>query len=393
MRGDATLHWIDADPDGGLHCGQTSGDNSCDPAHRIGDDASTESPNGLRQEPEPFGIAIDDAGRNIAVTNQTTGSVSLYVNPWSTDSQVTPMFVARLTGLPTAPVGIAALPTPLQLDLTPEPGFLAVYRDAPQVDLLRVHDDDPSGELLPGDPYEVHVLGRAASAPINANSLGFDSRDIVIDDAQRRADYANCLKGTSCQMDPQDNLNFPTGQALTDCACGTDLVACKKVQACLEAAHQPSVFVSNRAPASLLVGALTADFSYASGSSELPAFTDSVPLSAGPSRVVLGRVRVAGTSHHDDMGRPYELEQRVFVVCFDSRRIYIYDPVRKVIDSIVTTGRGPFALAIDESRGLGYVAHFTDSYLGVISLDQRFPKNYAAIIASVGAPLPPRTSK
>ncbi|HEX2672492.1 MAG TPA: hypothetical protein VHM25_16535, partial [Polyangiaceae bacterium] len=60
---------------------------------------------------------------------------------------------------------------------------------------------------------------------------------------------------------------------------------------------------------------------------------------------------------------------------------------------IVSTGRGPHALAVDSQRGLAYIAHFTDSYLGVISLDLRFPKTYAAIVASIGTPKAPRSSK
>ena len=224
------------------------------------------------------------------------------------------------------------------------------------------------------------VLTRAAAVAINANSVGSDSRGIVIDDSQREADYRVCQK--PC---------FGLTDAARD-ACLQQIAD----SSCLQSVHQPErVFVSNRAPPSLLVGALTPDPSYAWGTSELPAFTDSIPLPAGPSRVVLGNVKVPGTAQSklSDAAGPYELEQRVFIVCFDSRRIYLYDPVRHVIDSIVSTGRGPFALAIDESRGLGYVAHFTDSYLGVISLDQRFPKNYAAIVASVGVPSPPRASK
>jgi DNA-binding beta-propeller fold protein YncE len=160
------------------------------------------------------------------------------------------------------------------------------------------------------------------------------------------------------------------------------------------------VYVANRAPASLLVGRMTPDFSYANGSSELPSFIDSIALTSGPSRVVLGFVKVpttAATTMNDppleDSGGLYDLERRVFVVCFDSRRIFVYDPKRRVIEANITTGRGPFALAIDQDRGLAYVAHFTDSYLGVISLDQRFPQTYASVVASIGPPSPPRASK
>lgn len=381
VRGDATLHWIDvlspADhvADGALDCGQSAPDFSCDPLHRIGNNTDANL-NNLKQEPEPFAIGVDDDGTNIVITNQTTGSVSLYVNRWPEAAPVT--LVSILTGLPTAPVGIAALPRPVlpSDDMSYETGFLTVYRNAPQVDLLRVPSDNENNDNKDSPDYRP-VLTRAAAVAINANSIGSDSRGIVIDDSQRQADSRVCEKpcfGLAVKSPERD--------------------ACLRQQAaCLQAVHQPSVFVSNRAPASLLIGALTSDSSYAWGTSELPAFTDSIPLTAGPSRVVLGKVRVPGSRLMDDAGRPYDLEQRVFIVCFDSRRIYVYDPVRHVIDSIVSTGRGPFALAIDEARGLGYVAHFTDSYLGVISLDQRFPKNYAAIVASVGVPSPPRTSK
>jgi hypothetical protein len=394
VRGDATLHWIDTYDDGHLDCGQSdSPDGSCDDAHRVGDDEVEESQNSLRQEPEPFAIAIDDAGQNVAITNQTTGSVSLYVNHWVDGPSVRPDLVYLLTGLPTAPVGIAALPTPRLIDPTSyEPGFLAVYADAPQVDLLRVHVEGkpvnpPQDSAMAPLSYAVRTLTRAGSASINANSIGSDSRGIAIDDSERKADYVACAP--ACD---------PTSPKWLGCVCpgatpGAPLTPCTQaLQTCLQSAHQPSVYVSNRAPASVLIGTLASDKTYISGTSELPEFSDSLPLTQGPSRVVLGKVRVPGTTYPDSHGA-FALEQRVFIVCFDSRRIYIYDPVRQVVDAIVTTGRGPFALAIDEQRGLGYVAHFTDSYLGVISLDQRFPNNYAQIIASVGIPTPPRASK
>jgi hypothetical protein len=136
----------------------------------------------------------------------------------------------------------------------------------------------------------------------------------------------------------------------------------------------------------------------------LPSFIDSMALTSGPSRVVLGSVKVPVSATPDPTGAndstvfkdasgSYQLERRVFVVCFDSRRIFVYDPQRRVIEASITTGRGPFALAVDDARGLGYVAHFTDSYLGVISLGQRFPQTYASVVASIGPPSPPRASK
>jgi hypothetical protein len=375
VRGDSTLHWIDikrVKPDGNpdehmFECGQNSSeDQTCDPKHRAGDNPDDNS-HELTQPPEPYAVDATSDGAFVALTNQTSGSVSLFANgdsngDWSPDG---PKLVDILKGLPLAPVAIAALPEPEFADTTQtqEAGFLVAYRTAAQVDLLRVHSAPTvTGPL--GD-YTRYTLRVAGSAPINANSLGFDSRGITIDDAQRQQDYEHCR----------------TDSAVTDLA------------TCLRSAHQPAVYVASRAPASLLVGAMTTDLGYRAGTSELPSFTDSVSLTAGASRVILGQVKVPGTKYPADEHGPYDLEQRVFILCFDSRRIFVYDPKRRVIEAIVSTGRGPYPLAIDSARGLAYLGHFTDSYLGVISLDQRFPKSYAAIVASIGTPKAPRSSK
>lgn len=375
VRGDASLHWINLD-NGNLECnqGQTS-DGSCDQSHRAGHDPSA-SNNNYTQLAEPFGIAVTQDGGYVAITNQTTGSVSLYKHDWPADSN--PQLVSVAGYLPSAPVAIAAVPNAdpglfsNSSSPKPEPGFLVVYKNAAQVDLLRVRADNTDDPANPAAAsYSRYLLTYAGSASIGANSLGFDSRDILIDDSQRQLDYAACA------------ANDPT-------------------QSCLLAVHQPQVYVTNRAPSSLLVGAMLKDISYASGTSDLPFFYDSVPLTVGPSRVVRGRVKVPpsgkddtanGFGLTDERGRLYDLEPRLFVICFDSTRIFVYDPQRKTVETVIETGRGPSALAVDELRGLAYVGYFTDSYLGVISLDQRFPQNYAATVASIGFPVAPRTSK
>ena len=48
---------------------------------------------------------------------------------------------------------------------------------------------------------------------------------------------------------------------------------------------------------------------------------------------------------------------------------------------------------VDSEHALGYVAHFTDSYIGVVDLDQRHARTYGAIIGSIEQPLAPRSSK
>jgi hypothetical protein len=386
VRGDATLHWIDLD-DGKLKCDQEStDDDSCGQSHRAGHDTAT-TPNNIYQPSEPFAIAATENGKYLAMTNQTSGSVSLYTHEW--DSEVGPQLVSIIYGLPTAPVAIAAVPTVLNamddpavpgVEFAPAPGFLVAYRNAAQVDLLRVRNDALDGS--PEGSYSRYTLTYAGSAAIGVNSLGYDSRDIVIDDSQRKADCAD--------QDPA------THSAST--------VAL--YHKCLRAGPQPDIFLANRTPSSLVVGKMTADASYATGSNDLPSFTDSIALTTGPSRLVRGMVRVAPDPNHvadathgvlDDSSPKhptyYDLEARVFIVCFDSTRIFVYDPARHVTESIIDMGRGPYALAVDEARGLLYVGFFTDSYLGVVSLDQRYRQTYASVIASIGTPSPPRSSK
>jgi len=386
VRGDSTLHWIDVlndaeaqSRDTRFECGQNNGDqNGCDAAHRAGDSPDVNNVH-LDQPPEPFAIDATEHGEYIVVTNQTQGSVSLYLNA---PNDMGPKLVDLATGLPFAPVGIATVPKPkfAAPESNYEPSFLVTYRNAAQVDLLRVHeaterpadgnmDEKPDNGLTVTDRY---ALRRVASVPVNANSLNFDQRGIAIDDSPRLADYAECDTARS--------------------QCGGGANCEDAYEYCLKSAHQPSVYAASRAPASVLVGAMTTDLNYASGTSELPSFTDSLPLSAGPSRVVIGKVRVPGTTNPDEFGS-YDLASRIFIVCFDSRRIFVYDPARHQIEAIVSTGRGPHALAVDSERGLAYVSHFTDSYLGVISLDLRFLKTYAAIVGSIGTPKAPRSSK
>ncbi len=91
-----------------------------------------------------------------------------------------------------------------------------------------------------------------------------------------------------------------------------------------------------------------------------------------------------------------KLSTRVFVVCFDTRFVFMYDPDAKRIDATFSTGRGPQALAFDTApdatHSFLFVAHFTDSYLGVIDLDMR-NATFGTMFATIGQPLPPRESR
>ncbi len=344
VRGDATLHWIDV-RDGALECGQ-SGEGACDGAHRAGDDPE-ESSRELRLAAEPFGIDATESGRTIVVTNQTSGSASLFVNDWETSVGPRLRFALTSDRMPSRPTGVASMPLRKQVAAGPsagsanagddQAGFLMTFRNSAQVRVLRFSAD------LPSSP-ERDFLSDAGGVGIDANSVGTDSRGIAVDASARRAAEARC---------------------------GDD-------QACIDRAALVSldVYVANRSPASLLIGRTAPPL-------DQPYFFQSLPLTVGPSRVVVGQVRSSSG----------ELETRVFVVCFDSRRIFVYDPQRSRFEAEISTGRGPHAVAVDTQASRLYVGHFTDSYIGVFSLDLQHPQTYGTMLGTLGVPKPPRASK
>jgi hypothetical protein len=378
VRGDATLHWIDVGADGQLDCGQANSEDgqSCDPGHRSGDDPVAENTRLARLQGEPFGIDADQAGGVILVTNQASGAVGLFTNDWlgATRYQYTHF------GLPERPIGVAAVPEPkaaAALGLPRLPGFLVSYRNSEAIHLIRAFLDEGAD---PARPY-TKVIGQSN---ITLNSSGSDQRGIAIDANARREAETACAASfgldAACVDDP---------------ACAS--LDAAYVECVTAAASVPlDVFVASRSPASLLRGT-TRPVIDDLPASDVPVFQQTLPIGLGPSRVVVGQIiNPAG-----------ELERRVFVLSFDSRRIQIYDPARDRIEADIVTGRGPQAFVVavsdedgDDSvhdpstqRALGYVAQFTDSYIGVISLDQRHPATYGTLIATVGTPVPPRASK
>jgi hypothetical protein len=366
VRGDATLHYIDV-PDETeepvpfeLSCGQGGNDGRCDDAHRKGDDPDEENTRGLRLPPEPFGIAATEDARATLVTHQTEGVVALFesdAEAWgngTTNFGVGPKLQFLLPTSAQRPVGLVSLPVPKIVSESPipiaySPGFLMTYRDAAQVDLVR-YQIDPSNR-----PY----LQLAGTAAITANSVGFDNRGLAVDDTAR-----------------------------SDCEAGCD--SAPDVLTCLYecAGKQMDVYIANRTPNSLLVGK-TRPKQNPVASDDLPSVKNSIPAQFGASRVVVGKV----------VGLDGQLVTRVFLVSFDSHTLSIFDPATQEFEDFVNTGRGPHGVAIDSGiDGAGnpyayaYVAHFTDSYIGVIDLDQRH-YTWASIVMTLGQPHSPRASK
>jgi hypothetical protein len=391
VRGDPSLTFFDVDDDrvGGTvpmgslpsfkaECGQASNNNRCSDPYRAGIDAN-DNTRGLTLPPEPFGIAISARADAIAITHQTGGAVSLFTgiaNGRQTvlDGKPTLQFVYG--GVPPA-TGIVALPLPAQLvrelatenvnrQAAPTPlppltmsdwldatnyqqGFAVAYRGAAEVDVFRFFDD---AFAAPSRPF----LARSSARSFDVVPSGQDSRDVLIDDSER----------VSCEIDCKASA----------AVLGFDLDACNT--GCEQIPL--GAYVTNRAPPSLLIGQVLPASS--SNADESIALYDAVPLPAGPSRVLAGKI-----SDRQGVVRP-----RIFTICFDSREIIVYDPVERRVDGQIRTGRGPHALVMDPMKPLAYVSHFTDSYIGLIDLDQSHDGTFESIVATIGVPTPPRES-
>jgi hypothetical protein len=344
VRGDSTLHWLDVNSKGELECGQAgAADHACDEHHRAGDKPD-DNPRKLTLNPEPFALDGDARGDKIVVTNQTTGTVALFLNQAWNEQGPKLTFELASSSIPSRVVGVAAVPQPLALgeEASPYDTFMMTFRNSAQVRLFRFAPDGTLDSQNESRPYLVDGGG----VGIAANSVGTDSRGIAIDDSARELAKGRCASGDT---------------------------------ACVQAAGLVplDVYVANRAPSSLLIGRTQPPQEY-------PSFFQTVPLTTGPSRVVVGQV--FAPNGHDK-------ETRVFVACFESRRIFVYDPQRSRVETEILTGRGPHAMAVDTGRKLLYVGHFTDSYVGVYSLDLASPATYGTMLGTLGRPKQPRASK
>ncbi len=393
VRGDTTIHFLDVDESGELHCGRYQDGNKdadadtplrCSPDFRVaqgttyglnanGDfvispieppdpgeldedeqEEKDDNPiNDFRLPPEPIDLTSTRDGRVIVVSHQQNGRATTLLNNWRDK----PAVIEILAGLPDSLIGVAALPTAYGSN-DADSQFLVTSRSQPQVNLLRFDDD---GLLAAGDAAASVEREKATtlfrpnlasigSSRITTNSSGLHSRGLAIDDSARAEAVEACAGDAACES--------VAGETPLD------------------------VFVTNRSPNSLLLGR-TGGSDLLAEVSELPRFYDNVPLTAGPTRVVMGHV----------MGKDGKKQLRAFVICFDDSLIYVYDPAHRRIESEIRTGRGPYSIVFDPELPNAYVGHFTDSYIGVISLDQRHPMTFGATLATLGLPQPPRASK
>jgi hypothetical protein len=391
VRGDTTLTWADVPLDTPdmvppqdapmpgpavvsspftISCGQ-DGEGRCDSVHHVGAVVDPEDTRDVTMPGEPFAMAQTPDGTGIAITHQTSQNTSLLLSGVETataDAQesgsvpmvpkvVDPSMQFVLTGVPTGGDGLVAVPHDLDAPVPPcekvndkmpcvRPAFLETTHSAAELDLLRYYDDDGSSINRP-------FLVREVAYTLTVNQGGTDSRGIVIDTTARLA----------CEA------ASPSRAAAAACA------------------QLPArVFFASRTPPSLVLGEIGLPSASGDGTFDPDrlVITGNVSLAAGASRVYLAPIV--------DRSGNYAL--RVFIVCYDSDQIFVYDPDAGVVENVIYVGPGPFAMAFDPFRmsdvasrapvavdprvdpalslkryRFAYVASFTQSYLQVIDLD------------------------
>lgn len=410
VRGNATLTWASVVRDGfqsaptekdtkdtyppfRVDCGQDSA-GRCDALHQIGEDPNErDNTRHITMPGEPFGVTIGEDGTSLLVTHQNDTKTTLFSTGLSRtrlDPGQPPPVPAIQFVVDKVPVGgVGIVPVPHDpdaflgaLDL-PRPAFLQTSRAVPEVSLLRRYSDEQGsvGASMPR-PF----LSVESAFPITASAGGSDSRGIVIDPTPRMACKARVAPvGPGQTVEQRD----------------------RQIQAC---ARKPArVFIANRSPASLLVGevGVTEGIDGTYDPDRLTIHT-SVPLSTGPSRVYLAPV----------VERDGAYALRVFVVCFDSASVYVYDPDAGAVESLIRVAPGPFAMAFDpfsledvarhaqvpadeQDGALGlrryrfaYLASFTQSFVQLIDLDNAVPNpaTFERVVFTLGRPTNPKGS-
>ena len=414
VRGSATLTWASVTRDAfgsaptpadtktsyapfQIRCGQDAS-RRCDRFHAVGEDTAEEgNTRGITMPGEPFAIAQSEDGTSIVTTHQTYNNATLFSTGLSrdrndsADDRPYPAIKFVTQNVPIGGSGISVIPHDLDAFIgqpLPRPAYVETSRSFSTISLLRQYPDEQGGT---GPTISDPAISRPAlyvegSFAIAATASGIDSRDIKIDTTPRLGCKARVAA-----------VNAATGR--------TEAVRDAEIQAC---ARKPArVFVANRSPSALLFGTLGAttgvdgDFD-----PDAITITGSAPISDGPSKIYLAPIV--------DKDGAYAL--RVFVVCFDTSTIYVFDPDSTLLqpENVIKVGTGPFAMAfdpfsledvaqhvqvpIDPRDGnvrrfrFAYIASFTQSFVQVLDLDNAVPNNptFEQIVFTLGAPTDPK---
>ncbi len=457
--GDTTLTWMDVQNDGDpryvsgaspnataatyapffLSCNRDSADE-CDSVHHAGRVTDPGNTRQLGMPADPFAMAFSDDGTAIAVTHENQTESSLFLsgfvpaNPSSSVATAATLadggsdagldanaeggvaeggvledagfvgFVAEagsseslgqnafepsiqfiLTNMPQGGDGIVSVPHDLAAIPNPDasnplrPAFLQTNNSTSEIDLLRYYTDqgpapagpDASSGGQVASSNDRPFLLKERGYSVSSNSTASTARGIAIDPTPRMA----------CEWNATHSLGLPTTSP--------EYIACAQTPA--------RVFIASESPPSLVLGQIGGvGGDGATYDPDQLTISGQVALADGPSKVYVAPIV--------DTNGLYAV--RVFVVCFDSQTITVYDPETQQIENVVATGPGPFAMAFDpfdleavaahaavpydprskygaiaggkvtgpalRAYRFAYIASFAESFVQVMDLDESF---------------------
>ena len=353
VRGDATLTYVDAiddtiDAAGNAHitfecyagAGPDELGHACDPDHRVGQ-VPTADARQLTLEGEPFAIAVPSF---------------FQCSRLDADGRC-PLEPARSRG-------IAAI-------VHQDTGDVSVFHDVQQ------RNAPPVLAFALG----YLALGATAIAPLDITA-GVSEADPVVQFVPRflvtNNTQASMFLVSYLGDDGNPDRSVLTASSLIPVpsqVTGTDMRGAVVDPPGPGESRATRVFLTSRSPASIVIG----EVDTATG---ILHFYDSVPLPTGPSRIVRSSTLDANGIAHT----------RIYVIAYDTAYVIAYDPDARRVGNSIRTDRGPYSMAIDDQRHLGYLANFIDGTIEVIELDPKaHPALYEQVVFKVGIPQGPRT--
>jgi hypothetical protein len=348
VRGDTSLTYVDVLPTGqnnvaphpAFHCTDTGATDTATPSlaecdQKVVDTSSSLTiESGDPQAPatslpdEPYALALDDdpvSGRGYLYVGHLVGNTS------TQDTGGVSLFNVSGTGL-VAPGGPY-----------PPPTFIA-----------------PFGSPFP--PSSAGLFGVTALKlypPLGADSTS--SKQLFVSSRYVPLVSSMVPLGPSiCAGDDNDDVLVPAGNTLSSNLVGSEMRGVEFIAPAAPGDYARRAYALQRVPPDL-VGFDIAD-NYAGGT--VVTATDVLETCSSPTFLY----------QHDAGDGP-----RLYVNCFDTGEVYVFDPAGPTLLTTFSVGRGPAGMVFDVARPLAYVIDFSQNDVSVVDLAPGSPTQYHLI--------------
>lgn len=286
---------------------------------------------------EPYALTVDGArgflyiGHLAGTTSvQDTGGVSLF------DASGAGLYA---TGFPPVPAFIAPFPSPF------------APNNAGQFGITNLHLHEPLG-VAPGSPTELFVSSRYV--PLVTSMVPFGP--------------PLCGQDT----DLKDDVVIPSGDSLSSgSTLGSEMRGVSFVEPTAAEAADPDLDFANRVYALERVPPELVGFDVARN--------ESGAVVATPTDVTETCSSPTFLYETPDGQVTADNPRRLFVNCFDTGEVYVFDPNGPTLLTTLQVGRGPGGMVFDPVRPVAYVLNFTLSDVSVVDLAPGSPTQFHVV--------------